>query len=480
MTTITTDPAVSDAADAGFRLAPLLVVLAGTFMTFLDFFIVNVALPSIHDELHAGPAAIQLVVAGYGLSFAVGMISGGRLGDLYGRRRMFSLGLLLFTVTSAACGLAPSAGLLVTARVLQGASGALMTPQVLAILGTVYVGTQRARAFAAYGLAMGIAGVLGQLVGGALIQADIAGSQWRGIFLINVPVGLTALALVNRTVPESRGARATLDLVGTVLVTLGLIAVVLPLVEGQQQGWPAWSWASLAAAPFLLAGFVGHQARRHRNNRAPLVDLALFADRTFSVGSLASLTFALVPPSFFFVLALYLQQGRGFSALFSGVVFIAVGVGFFAAMLTAEAMTARLGKQILAVGALVVAAGCGVLALLAGTDSSAELLPGLAIVGFGIGMVLVPLASTVLAGVSAEHAGAASGVLSTAQQVGGALGVAVIGVVFYRALGHGAVEGRAVYGHAFTLSLWLLASLTTATAALVQLLPAQPRSPAAN
>ncbi len=182
-----------------FRWGPLLVVLAGTFVTFLDFFIVNVALHSIGTELHAGPDAVQLVVAGYGLAFAVGMISGGRLGDLYGRRRMFTIGLALFTLTSLACGLAPNAAFLVLARVLQGAAGALLTPQVLAILGTVYTGRWRARAFAGYGLAMGIAGVLGQLIGGALISADIMGSGWRGIFLINVPVGIVTLLLGARS-----------------------------------------------------------------------------------------------------------------------------------------------------------------------------------------------------------------------------------------------------------------------------------------
>jgi EmrB/QacA subfamily drug resistance transporter len=465
MTAPTLDRARIDAPVEAFRLAPLLVVLASTFMTFLDFFIVNVALPSIHDELHAGPAAIQFVVAGYGLAFAVGMISGGRLGDLYGRRRMFTLGLLLFTITSAACGLAPNAGLLVTARVLQGASGALMTPQVLALLGTMYAGAHRAKAFAAYGLAMGIAGVLGQLLGGALIQADIAGSGWRGIFLINVPVGLIALALVGRTVPESRGEPSRLDIVGTALITLGLVAVVLPLVEGQQQGWPAWTWTCLAIAPLVLAGFVAHQWRRHRSGRAPLVDLTLFANRRFSVGSLASLTFSLVPPAFFFVLALYLQSGRGFSPLFSGVVFAAVGVGFFVALLLAEPIAARLGKQILAVGAVVVAIGCILLAVVANTSSSLDLAPGLGIVGFGIGLVLVPLSATVLTDIAPQHAGAASGVLSTAQQVGGALGVAVTGVVFYRTLGAGA------FVHAFTVCLWVLAGLTVLTAALVQLLP---------
>jgi EmrB/QacA subfamily drug resistance transporter len=453
------------AADERFGWGTLLVVLAGTFMTFLDFFIVNVALPSVQSDLKAGPATVELVVAGYGIAFAVGMISGGRLGDLYGRRRMFTLGLALFTLTSAACGLAPTADLLVAARVLQGAAGALMTPQVLAILGTVYTGDKRARAFASYGLAMGFAGVLGQLIGGALIQADLAGSGWRGVFLINIPVGLAALAVVRRVVPESHGNRARLDLIGTGLVTAGLVAIVLPLVEGREHGWPAWTWVSFVAAPVLLTAFLVHQRTRAAGGRAPLVELAIFRNATFSIGSLTGFTFALVPPSFFLVLALYLQQGRGFSPLFSGIVFAAVGVGFFAAMLTAERMTALLGRQILAIGALVVAAGCVLLAVEATSSSSLDLVPGLAVVGFGIGMVLVPVTAMALSDVDPMHAGAASGVLTTAQQVGGALGVALIGVVFFDALGVGA------FAHAFTVSLWVLAGLTVVTAGLVQLLP---------
>ncbi|WAX58086.1 MFS transporter [Jatrophihabitans cynanchi] len=458
---------VSDRTDVTARAGrpatdwrPLLVVLVGTFMTFLDFFIVNVALPSIHDELHAGPDAVQLVVAGYGLAFAVGMISGGRLGDLYGRRRMFALGLALFTLTSAACGLAPNADVLVVARVLQGVAGALLTPQVLAIVSAVYTGAARAKAFAAYGFAMGIAGVLGQLLGGALISADFAGSGWRGIFLINVPVGLVALAAV-RVIPESRGARERLDLVGTELITLALAAVVLPLVEGREHGWPMWTWISFAAAPVLLGVFVVHQLGRRRAGRAPLVNLALFADRRFSLGSLAGLTFGLVPAGFFFVLALYLQQGRGFSALFSGVVFAAVGVGYFAAMLLAQPLAARFGRQVLAAGAIAVAAGCLVLADVAAASTSLELLPGLALIGFGIGLVLVPLSAEVLSEIDPADAGAAAGVLATAQQVGGALGVAVIGVVFFEALSGGVT-------HAFTVSLYALAGLTAATALLVQ------------
>jgi EmrB/QacA subfamily drug resistance transporter len=453
MTTLTASPATT--RTVGW--APLLVVLAGTFVTFLDFFIVNVALPSIQTDLHAGPSAVSLVVAGYGLTFAVGMITGGRLGDLYGRQRMFAVGLALFTLTSAACGLAPSIGMLVAARFLQGAAGALLTPQVLAILGTVYAGSRRATAFAAYGFTMGVAAVLGQLIGGALIQADVFGLGWRAIFLINIPVGLAALPLVARVVPESRGVRSRLDLVGTALVTAAVTALVLPLVEGRERGWPLWTWVSLALAPALAAAFVRHQ----RGHAAPLVELALFRDRCFALGSMIGLTFALVPAAFFFVLALYLQQGRGFDALFSGAVFAAVGVGYFGALFVVGPLAVRLRHQVLAVGAVLVAAGCIVLASATDATSSLDLAPGLALVGFGIGMVLVPLSSTVLAGVDPQHAGSAAGVLSTAQQVGGALGIAVIGVVFF---------GGATITGAFTVCLWTLAGLAVMTAGLTQLL----------
>jgi EmrB/QacA subfamily drug resistance transporter len=441
--------------------APLLVVLAGTFVTFLDFFIVNVALPSIHEELHAGASSVSLVVAGYGLTFAAGMITGGRLGDIYGRRRMFVLGLLLFTLTSAACGLAPTALVLVLARVVQGLAGAVLTPQVLAILGTVYSGDRRAKAFAAFGFAMGIAGVLGQLLGGALIQADVAGLGWRVIFLINVPVGLVAVPLARRVVPESCGTRSPLDLVGTALGTGTLVALILPLVQGRQQGWPLWTWVGLAAAPALGALFVVHQRARAAQGRTPLVDPGLGRAPGFVLGSLVGLVFATIPPSLFFVLALYLQQGRGYDPLFAGVVFIAVGVGYFAAMLAAGPLAARLGHQVLALGALGVSFGCVGLATEAHAHSALALVPGLALAGFGIGAVLVPLPSTVLAAVAPEHAGAAAGVLTTAQQTGGALGVAITSVVFFARPGIGA---------SFTTCVWILAGLGILTAAMVQLL----------
>lgn len=460
MTSLTLERAAPVERAAPASWAPLLVVLAGTFVTFLDFFIVNVALPSIETDLHAGPSALSLVVAGYGLTFAVGMITGGRLGDLYGRRRMFCVGLALFTLTSAACGVAPSPGFLIAARFLQGAAGAMLTPQVLAILGTTYVGKQRATAFAAYGFAMGIAGVLGQLLGGALIQADVAGLGWRAIFLINVPVGLVALASARRLVPESHGSRARLDIGGTVLVTAAVTAVVLPLVEGREHGWPVWTWVSLALAPVLAVLFVAHQ----RTRVAPLVHLRLFRQRAFAVGSLVGMAFAFVPPAFFFVLALYLQQGRRYSALFSGTVFAAVGVGYFIAMVIAGGLAARMRHQVLALGAVVVATGCVLLAVEAGAASSMALVPGLAMVGFGIGLVLVPLSSVALADVEPQHAGSAAGVLATAQQVGGAFGIALIGVVFFSCTS---------VTHAFVISVSVIAGLTALTALLSQALPSR-------
>jgi EmrB/QacA subfamily drug resistance transporter len=446
--------------------APLVVVLVGTFITFLDFFVVNVALPSVRTELHADPAEISLVVAGYGVTFAAGMITGGRLGDLHGRRRMFVLGLLLFTLTSLACGLAPTAGLLVTARFLQGAAGALLTPQVLAVLGTTYVGHRRGTAFAAYGFAMGIAAVLGQLAGGALIRADVAGLGWRVIFLVNVPIGLVALPFARRVIPESRGDRAGLDLLGTVLGTAAVVALVLPLVESREHGWPPVSVLSLAAVPVLGGVFAARQRRRVAAGRAALVDPALFRSARFAVGCLVALVFALVPAAFFFVLALYLQDGRGDDALRSGVVFVAVGVGYFAALTVATSWSRRLGARVLALGAVLVAAGCVLLIDQVRAASEWWLAPGLAVIGLGIGLVLVPLSATVLTGTDPRLAGSAAGVLATAQQVGGALGLAVIGSVFF-------ASGPVV--DATVVCLVVLAGTALLTAALAGLL----RAPAA-
>jgi MFS family permease len=231
-------------------------------MVVLDFFIVNVALPSIQQDMHASGGAIEFVVAGYALTSAVFLITAARLGDRIGRRRTFSIGLGLFTLASAVCGLADSPTTLVLARLVQGGGAALLMPNVLSIIGVSYSGADRARAIGVYGLVMGLAAACGQLIGGALVQANIAGLGWRSCFLINVPVGALALALAPRLVPESRNdTRSRLDLLGTILLTAGLTAVVLPLVEGRAHGWPLWTWISLGGAPLILLGFAWHQRR---------------------------------------------------------------------------------------------------------------------------------------------------------------------------------------------------------------------------
>ena len=476
-------PQVSDSAAAGQAEAPprwgtLMVVLAGVFVTSLDFFIVNVAIPSTQHALHASGAQVQFFMAGFGLAAASGVITGGRLGDIFGRRRMFALGLALFTVASAGCGLAQNPGELITGRVIQGIGTALLTPQALAIVSTTYSGAHRAKAFAMYGLTIGFAGVFGQLIGGGLIAADVAGLGWRMIYLVNVPIGLATLAFVPRHVPETRGDGSTkLDLVGVGVITAGLVAVVLPLTEGRQQGWPAWTYASFAAAAVLITAFVLYQQLLTRRGGTPLVSLELFRERAFSVGLITALTWTSAMASFFLVLALYLQNGRSLSALDSGVIFLPLGLGFFGSSMIAPKLGAKLGRQLLAAGSLVVAVGYLVLAQTSshiGTSGAVEwLIPGLLISGWGMGMVLAPLPATVLAGITPRHAAAASGVLTTIQEVGNALGVALVGVVFFASLSsHGG--DTSAYPHAFADGLYLLTAFTVLVALLVQALPKAP------
>jgi EmrB/QacA subfamily drug resistance transporter len=452
------------------RWASLPVILAGTFMVVLDFFIVNVALPSLQSHLHASNSSVEWVVAGYGLTTAVLLITGARLGDRWGRRRVFTAGLALFTVSSAACGVATSPGMLVVSRLVQGAAGALLMPNVISIIGVLYDGGDRARALAAYGMVMGLAAVSGQLIGGVLVQADPAGLSWRSCFLINVPIGALAVVAVPRVIPESRSPQlGGIDAVGTALVTLGLTAVVLPLVEGRAHGWPLWTWLSLAAAPLLFAAFALQQRRLSANGAAALLPSGLLASPGLAAGLAAQLLFWCGQASFFLVLSLYLQQGRGLSALHAGLVFTILAVAYLATSMRAPAMTLRHGRRVLATGALTLAAGHVALALAVGTvgvgGSILALVPGLVLVGAGMGLGITPLASLIMASLEPERAGAVAGVLSTMQNVGGALGVAVIGVIFYGALPHG-------IGQAFQLSVAALAVALLGVAALTRLLPA--------
>jgi EmrB/QacA subfamily drug resistance transporter len=443
-------------------------------MVVLDFFIVNVALPSIQSSLHASAGSIEFVTAGYALTSAVFLISGARLGDRLGRRRMFAAGLALFTLASAACGVVSDPTLLVAARLVQGVAGALLMPNVLSIIGVEYVGADRVKALSLYGSSMGLAAVSGQLIGGLLVQWNPAGLGWRSCFLINVPIGLVGLALAPKLVPESRESHPRrVDWLGTVLVTTGLTAIVLPLVEGRQHGWPLWTWLSLAAAPMILAAFVWHQHRVTRRSGAPLLDLSLFKQRAFSAGLIAQAVFWSGQASFFLVLALYLQAGRGLSALHAGLVFTILAVSYLVASMRAAELAVKYGRRVLTAGALILAAGhlvtLATVAAIGVGGSVLALAPGLLLIGAGMGLGIAPLATIIMSAMRPEQAGAASGALSTFQNVGNAIGVAVIGVIFFGALHSG-------YAGALKLSLAALAAILVSVAALTRVLPAAVRS----
>ncbi len=448
--------------------AALAVLMAGTFMIVLDFFIVNVALPAMQRDLHASTDSIEWIVAGYGLTFATSLITAGRFGDQIGRRRAFSIGLGTFTAASLACGLAPNPVVLIVARLLQGLGAALISPNVLAIIGVIYQGPERVRALTVYGVVMGFAAAGAQLLGGLLIQADAFGLGWRTVFLINLPVGLAGVLLAQKHLAESRGAAARIDLVGTALITLGLTSLLLPLVEGRQQGFPEWTWLSLALAPVLLATFVAHQRWLGRRGGRPLLELGLFRIRSFSAGLLTQLAFWCCMASFFVVLALYLQSGRGLNALQAGLVFTILAIAYLGTSLRAPRLTARYGRRLIATGALMLATGDALLSVgSAVADPNLwvlELTPGLLLAGAGMGLCLTPLVATVLSSVRPEYAGAASGTLSTVQQLGNALGVALSGVLFFGAAGNG-------YGYAFEITLAGFVAVLLVAASLTRLLP---------
>ncbi len=419
------------------------IVLTAVFVQLLDVSIVNVAIPSIQTDLGASFSAVQLVLSGYQLAFACTLITAARLGDIHGRKKLFMTGMSVFTVASALCGLAPSATALVLARVLQGLGSGLMFPQVLAVIQVTFAPRERGRAFGVFGATIGLATILGPLVGGVLIKANLFGTDWRMIFLVNVPVGIGALLLAARELPESRAPDARrLDLLGTALITAGLFLLVYPLTEGRTRGWPLWLDLMLAAAVPVLTGFVVLQRRKTLADRDPLLLMSLFGNRSFRAGALLSTVFFLGVAPFFFTFSLYLQVGLGFDALHSGLTTFPFAIGSGLASARSDGIAKRLGRDVLSVGCALLAVSMGALVVvlhLVGVGlRSWQVAPVLFVAGLGLGLFIAPLTTLVLAGIQGREAGSASGVLSTVQQVGGALGVAVIGVVLFGLVGGGA------------------------------------------
>lgn len=419
------------------RWLVLVIVLSAVYMQILDTTITLVAIPSIQKNLNASFGEIQLVVAGYSLSFACLLITAGRLGDTYGRKRIFLLGMAGFTAMSVLCGASPNSLTLVLARFLQGMFSGLMLPQVLSIIQVSFPTKERPKAFAIYGATFGLATVTGPVLGGALIKLNLFGTDWRSIFYVNLPIGLLALLAGVPKIRESFAPKAErLDLPGAGIVTAGVFMLILPLVVGRDQGWPAWTFALLIASVPVLVFFVWYEKRlTARPNSSPLMRTTLFRQRSFTIGIILSLIFFAAIPAFFFIFYLTLQVGLAYSPVLAGSVSLAFAVTLAAASARSAAIVRRIGTWVLLVGAILLLIGISgviVTARWAGPGLTGwDLVPSLLFGGAGTGMVLAPVINVLLAGIRTEDAGAASGVLSTMQQIGAALGIAVIGIIFF-------------------------------------------------
>lgn len=429
------DPSPGRAASALTVLdrVRLLVILAGAFMVVLDFFIVLVALPSIANDIAATPGQLQLIVAGYGIANAAGLIAGGKLGDLFGRRQMFLVGMGLFGIASVACGLSSSGLALVLLRFAQGAAGALLHPQVLALLGLNFPGEKRPRAFAAYAMAMGLAGVAGQLLGGALIELDLAGTGWRSCFFINAPIAMAAIVFGARLLAADRptaGSRQV-DLWGMVLTAAALTCLIVPLTYGREALSMASNVALFIGAAAFAAVFVISQRRRAAAGLTVMIPPSLASARHFRMGVGTVLVFFSGIASFYFVLGLHLQSTLGASAMRSGIVFSVLGAAFFAASMSGTYLIRVLKRPLVELGAVILAGG-HLLQLLVATAGGGItlLLTPLLVEGVGIGLVMAPLVSLALSRMPSEHAGVAAGVLSTMQSTGNAIGVAAVGLLY--------------------------------------------------
>ncbi len=448
------------------RWKALSVTLVAGFMVLLDVSIVNVALPSLRSGLHAGDSDVQWVLSGYALTFGLLLVPAGRLGDARGRRTVFMVGLGLFTVASAACGLAPNAAFLTVARLLQGAAGGLVTPQNSALIQQLFRGQERNRAFGLLGTTIGISTAVGPLLGGALIAMFGTASGWRWVFFVNLPVGLVALPLARRLLPapppRAEARSQQLDPVGVALLGAAVLMILLPLVQERQWHGPA-KWLLTVAGLATGAAFLGWERRQGRRDRQPLVDLALFRERSYGLGAALSLLYFAGFTAVFFTYTLYLQQGLHYSALLAGLATVPFAAG--AAVMSSRGAKAvgSHGRTVIVLGLAAVAAG------LALTDLAVRLVPGhaaglvaaapLLLAGLGSGLVISPNQTLTLSSVPPRQSGSAAGVLQTGQRLGSAVGIAAVGAVFFA----GVASSHGDLAAAFRRSLAVIVAFVVAS-----------------
>jgi EmrB/QacA subfamily drug resistance transporter len=414
------------------------VVLAANVMDLLDATIVNIAAPSIHRDLGGGASTIQWLSAGYTLAFAVLLIAGARLGDILGRRRLFLAGSAGFTLFSAACAVAPNVSVLIACRALQGAFGALMIPQGFGLMKQVFDDpAELGKALGLFGPATGVPMLAAPVIAGALIDANLFGTGWRMVFLINVPIGVLALALAVRSLPKgATHPGVKLDFGGVAIIGLALVAIIYPLIQGRTDGWPAWSFAMLAAGAILLAVFIRHERRGSDN---PLIEPTLLTNRTYLSGIAVVLALFGAFGGLLLCVSLFGQLGESWSPIHAALTLTPMVVGLIVGMVGSSAVVRRLGRHLLHIGILIIAAGAievAVSLIGARSASSWDLVPGLVLIGLGVGASIGQLFQLILTSVSMEEVGSASGVMEAVQQLSTALGVAVLGTIFFAVFSH--------------------------------------------
>jgi EmrB/QacA subfamily drug resistance transporter len=426
---------VSIPVDSSRRWWVLAIVASAQFMFGVDAFIVNVAIPTIASELHASAAQIEAVIAIYLIAYATLVVTGGRLGDIYGTRNVFIAGVFGFTVTSLWCGLAQSGPELIVARLAQGATAALMVPQVLATIHLLFADASRARAFGIYGIVLGLAGAAGFLLGGILVALDLAGLGWRVVFFVNVPFGAIIIAAALKimpTVPRRTGTR--LDIPGAIVLFTGLLCLIGPLLFGHDLNWSPWVWLAMAAGAAIIAAFVRLERAVARRGGMPLIDLALLSDAAFMRGLVAAFFFFFANLSFYLVMTMFMQNALHFPPLHAGLVFVPLALTFVIASRHSGARARHRGILVLIEGCALQIIGLAALAALiewVNAPSAVMLALVLTIFGYGQGLVMAPLSSAVLSTVKPASAGAGSGMYGTTAQIANAAGVAAIGAVYF-------------------------------------------------
>lgn len=454
----------------------LTVLLLGAFMALLDTTIVNVAIPTIQTGLNASDAAVSWIVSGYALAFGLVLIPAGWVGDRTGHRTVFIVGMALFTGASLACGLAPNEAWLVAARVVQGIGGGMLFTPVTALIQVMFTGRARGKAFSVMGAVIGFATALGPLAGGLIIAGFGDEHGWRYVFGVNVPLGAVALITAPLFLPgrtDTVRPRARADWLGLLLLTAGLVALIVPLIQGQENDWPWWTFASLVLSVVILVVFMLWERRVESTGGSPLLPPHLLAKRPFTGGLILATVYFAAFTGIFFTLAILWQAGLGQSALATGIVLLPFAVTSIVGASISDQLAARFGRSVLAFGLALVAAGIAtiwiILLTVPATDLNGwQLVAPLLVAGFGSGLFIAPNVDFIVAGVDPAEAGTASGIIGTAQRIGSAIGIALVSTVLFGTLDFAPGPDAAL--HAFTASATSAMGLSTGLALVAFLL----------